>query len=142
MVESTSATATAVQEPTAAEAEPTVAEQEAKVAAEETKEETKTEETKGDPEETKGDPQEETKEGEGAALQKHESLRQDAGEAVELIQIKGIRNLASPFINQQRDWDDVQHVVIPQELQKGITEELGFIKPSNIQAVAIPLISQ
>ena len=103
MVESTSATATAVQEPTAAETEPTVAEQEAKVAAEETK----TEETKGEPEETKGDPEEETKEGEGAAVQKHESLRQDAGEAVELIQIKGIRNLASPFINQQRDWDDV-----------------------------------
>lgn len=51
------------------------------------------------------------------------------------------KNLMSPFINQTRSWDDDEHFRIPDELKKGITNELGFLKPSKIQGVAIPIIT-
>jgi len=66
----------------------------------------------------------------------------DRGEGVELMKLKNVKQKASPFINQQRSWDDEEHFTIPADLQKGIVEELGFNKPSNIQAVAVPLIAK
>jgi ATP-dependent RNA helicase DDX19/DBP5 len=56
----------------------------------------------------------------------------DRGEGVELMKLKNVKQKASPFINQQRSWDDDEHFTIPADLQKGIVEELGFNKPSNI----------
>lgn len=58
---------------------------------------------------------------------------------VELIVNKHTRNIASPFINQSKSWDD-EELAIPEQLKKNIIEELGFQKPSRIQANAIPLI--
>lgn len=55
------------------------------------------------------------------------------------MQNKHIRNTASPFINQSKTWDD-EELGISAELKKNIIEELGFLKPSRIQANAIPLI--
>lgn len=52
---------------------------------------------------------------------------------------KHTRNIASPFINQSKSWDD-EELAIPEQLKKNIIEELGFQKPSRIQANAIPLI--
>ncbi len=43
-------------------------------------------------------------------------------------------------MSQKRTWDDDDHFSLPPEIKKGIVEELGFSKPSIIQAVAIPLI--
>ena len=71
---------------------------------------------------------------------KHEVLKQEQGEDVEILQNKFTKNIVSPFINHQKAWDDEEHFKIPDDLQKGITQSLGFIKPSNIQAVSIPLI--
>jgi superfamily II DNA/RNA helicase len=47
--------------------------------------------------------------------------------------------LASPFINQSKSWDD-EELAIPADIKKNIIDELGFQKPSRIQAHAIPLI--
>ena len=71
---------------------------------------------------------------------KHAELKQEQGEDVEIMQNKFTKNIVSPFINHQKAWDDEEHFKIPEDLQKGITQSLGFIKPSNIQAVSIPLI--
>ena len=89
--------------------------EENKVVAEESKEESKQEESKDD-----------------AVRPKHETLKQDQGEDVTLIQNKYTKNIASPFINHKRSWDDDDYFKIPEELQQGITQEQGFIKPSNI----------
>lgn len=73
---------------------------------------------------------------------KHQGLAKDKEEGleeVELMQNKHTRNIMSPFINQSSSWDD-KELGIPDDLKKGIVEELGFLKPSRIQAVAIPLI--
>ena len=43
-------------------------------------------------------------------------------------------------MSQKKIWDDEEHFSLPPEIKKGIVEELGFKKPSIIQAVAIPLI--
>jgi superfamily II DNA/RNA helicase len=40
----------------------------------------------------------------------------------------------------QKSWEDEDQFPIPKDILKGIVEELGFIRPSNIQAVAIPMI--
>ena len=45
----------------------------------------------------------------------------------------------SPFINQNRSWDD-DEFFLSEELKKGLIEELNYQKPSHIQTVAIPLI--
>lgn len=63
-------------------------------------------------------------------------------EDVELIQNKFTRNITSPFINHQKSWEDEDFLSIPLDLQKGITQGMNFMKPSNIQAVAIPLIAK
>ena len=84
---------------------------------------------------------EENKDAEQVAA-KHEKLTDEKDEGVELMQNKFTKNISSPFINQQRSWEDEDHFTIQPDLIKGITEELGFLKPSNIQAVAIPLIAK
>ena len=58
------------------------------------------------------------------------------------MQNKHTKNVASPFINHQTAWDDEEHFKIPAEIQQGIQQEMGFLKPSKIQAVAIPLIAK
>lgn len=73
---------------------------------------------------------------------KHDKLQVEKGEGVELLQNKYTKNISSLFINQQRSWDDEEHFTISKELQKNITESLGFAKPSNIQAVAVPFIAK
>lgn len=65
----------------------------------------------------------------------------DKDEAVALMPNKFTKNISSPFINQQKSWDDDELFTIPKEIQDGLVE-YGFLKPSNIQAVAIPLIAQ
>ena len=65
--------------------------------------------------------------------QKHAQLADDGGEGVGLIENKFTRNLMSPFINQKKAWDDEDEMTaISPEMQKGIVEELGFLKPSKI----------
>lgn len=87
------------------------------------------EETKG--EEVKSD----------SVAPKHQQLASQADEGVEIMQNRFTRNITSPFINQKKAWDeDTDFIQISPELIKGIVEELGFIKPSKIQAVAIPMI--
>lgn len=61
-------------------------------------------------------------------------------EEVQLMQFKNVKQRASPFINMQKSWEDEDQFPIPKDILKGIVEELGFIRPSNIQAVAIPMI--
>jgi superfamily II DNA/RNA helicase len=63
-------------------------------------------------------------------------------EEVELIQNKFTKNIASPFINKSKNWDDQEHWNIPEDIQSNIRNNLGFLQPSNIQAVSIPLITQ
>ena len=62
-------------------------------------------------------------------------------ETVELIKNKYTKNIASPFINKSKNWDDKDHWAIPEDLQQNILSNLGFMQPSNIQAVSIPLIT-
>ena len=78
---------------------------------------------------------------------KHAEL-QDTGrnaEAVEEIEVTQNciikQRLNSAFINHQKSWDD-EAIQIPEEIQKGITDCLGFSKPSKIQGVAIPYIAK
>ena len=73
-----------------------------------------------------------TTQGETSEVPKHQTLAKDEGENVELIQNKFSKNVASPFVNQQKSWDDEEQFKIPVEIQKGITQELGFLKPSKI----------
>lgn len=76
---------------------------------------------------------------------KHQKLVKDKDGGVEQVEIKAIhkniRNkIDSPFINQQKDWENEDYFQIPKDLLKGITDALEFKKPSKIQAVAIPMI--
>lgn len=74
---------------------------------------------------------------------KHQSLAPtDVEETIAIMENNYTKNLASPFISQQRSWEDDSELQIPKNIQKGIVNELGFIKPSLIQACAIPVISQ
>ena len=57
---------------------------------------------------------EETKD--GAVKAKHDTLQQEKGEDVTLIQNKYTKNIASPFINHKRSWDDDDYFKIPEEL--------------------------
>jgi len=59
---------------------------------------------------------------------------------VKIIKNKFTRNIASPFISEQRDWSDENHFKLTEELCKGIIDGNEFAKPSRIQAVAIPMI--
>lgn len=63
---------------------------------------------------------------------KFDALQNEKGETVEVLENKYTKNITSPFIAQQKAWDDDNIFQIPPEIIRGITEELGFIKPSNI----------
>ena len=82
--------------------------------------------------------------------QKHEKL--DEGEQagvpvsqeVTATKNKYIPNIASPFLKQKLSWDnneDKFDVQIPDDIKHNIEDELKFLKPSSIQAVAIPMIN-
>jgi superfamily II DNA/RNA helicase len=43
-------------------------------------------------------------------------------------------------LSSKKEWDNDDIFELPPEIKKGIISELGFAKPSIIQAVAIPLI--
>jgi len=58
-----------------------------------------------------------------------------------LIKNKYTANLASPFINHSQQWENKEHFDIPEDIQKNIVDKLGFIKPSTIQSVSIPMIT-
>lgn len=75
---------------------------------------------------------EEEKKEDGPVGPKHVGLANDIGESAELMENRHTRNVTSVFINQRKAWDDENDFQIPPELIRGITEELGFIKPSNI----------
>jgi superfamily II DNA/RNA helicase len=47
----------------------------------------------------------------------------------------------SPFIKPDKSWED-EEFGIPNEIIRGIVEELGWDHPSKIQNTAIPLISK
>jgi len=76
--------------------------------------------------------------------QKHEKLLTDGEknriQEVELMQNKFTKNIASPFLSQSKNWDDQEHWQIPDDLRENIEDSLKFEKPSNIQAVSIPMI--
>lgn len=63
---------------------------------------------------------------------KHEQLQDEDNAEVKISENKYVKNIASPFINQQKAWDDENDFQISPELIRGITEELGFIKPSRV----------
>ncbi|CDW84494.1 dead-box atp-dependent rna helicase 38 [Stylonychia lemnae] len=65
----------------------------------------------------------------------------EANEIVRKQLVQKVKNRdESAFINQQKDWTSKEHFSIPEDILKGINDELGFKRPSNIQAAAIPLI--
>lgn len=80
-------------------------------------------------------PEEETK-------AKHENLKEDRNilEEIEIVQSKFIKNDASPFLNNDRDWDNKEHFLIPEDIKDNLMT-MGFKKPSRIQAATIPLIT-
>ena len=55
------------------------------------------------------------------------------------MKLGNIKQTPSPFLKQEKSWDEEVFKLTP-ELKKGIIEELNFSKPSVIQAAAIPLI--
>ena len=57
-----------------------------------------------------------------------------------MVQLHGIKNTVSPFLDEKKSWDDESDFPIRSELRKGIIEELNFSKPSYIQSITIPLI--
>ena len=74
-----------------------------------------------------------------------EESKNEGGQMIDEVKVmknKYTRNVQSPFISEQREWQDGDHFSLSPELIKGITEENEFRKPSKIQAVAIPLIIQ
>ena len=76
---------------------------------------------------------------------KHEKLVEEdpsqTTQTIELIKNKFTTNIASPFINHSKSWDNEEHFTIPEDFQKNIVDKLGFSKPSGIQSVSIPLIT-
>lgn len=46
----------------------------------------------------------------------------------------------SCFINNDRDWENKDHFDIPEDIKDNLVN-MGFKKPSRIQAATIPLIS-
>ena len=69
--------------------------------------------------------------------QKHTELNKASNveeEEVEIVQNTSVikQRINSPFINHQKSWDDEDFIKIPEEMQKGIIDNLGFQKPSKI----------
>ena len=56
-------------------------------------------------------------------------------------------NIASQYIQHAKSWDSTDEwdeqakFLIPKDIQQNIVDNLGFIKPSVIQGVSIPLIA-
>ncbi len=50
-----------------------------------------------------------------------EGVKEELG--VKKMKNKFTRNVLSPFINQQRNWEDEEHFKIPPEIIAGITKE-------------------
>ena len=59
--------------------------------------------------------EEEEKKGSGDSAQLSGSKVEQ--ETVELIKNKYTKNIASPFINKSKNWDDKDHWAIPEDLQ-------------------------
>lgn len=76
-----------------------------------------------------------------AAKKEYITAKKDEEETIELLQLKA-KQRASPFLHKQRTWEDEDHMTIPKDILKGIVEELGFLSPSIIQGVAIPMITR
>ena len=75
--------------------------------------------------------------------EKQDRLTELEGEEVELLENKYVKNIASPFINQKKTWDNIDDhdsYSIPDDIKKNIEDNLGFLRPSNIQAFSIPMI--
>ena len=75
--------------------------------------------------------------------QKHYNLaeeKKDVIDEIEIVDNKYIKNEMSPFINNDRDWDNKDHFNIPDDIKDNLIN-MGFKKPSRIQAATIPLIS-
>jgi hypothetical protein len=49
---------------------------------------------------------------------------------VEIVDNKFAENLASPFINRLKSWENEADFSIPEDIVNNIKNELGFIKPS------------
>ena len=90
---------------------------------------------------------------------KHTELKEDEdkGETVQEVvrsENKYIPNIASPFLKQYLSWDKDEKVLdeetkvdknkfkveIPADIKHNIEDNLKFLKPSGIQATAIPMI--
>lgn len=74
--------------------------------------------------------------------QKHDKLVEDKNtiDEVEVVKSKWIANIASPFLKKSKSWDDETIWKIPEDIRNNIVDNLGFLCPSGIQAVSIPLI--
>ena len=61
-----------------------------------------------------------------------ELLKEETGkkEEVEIVENKYAANLASPFLNQLKSWENEDDFSIPEDIIENIKNELGFIKPS------------
>ena len=55
------------------------------------------------------------------------------------MNVDGVKQKASPFLKIIKSWENEDFHISP-EILKGILDELNFLRPSQIQAVAIPLI--
>lgn len=69
---------------------------------------------------------------------KHKELQKGKDE-VELVENKYTKQVASPFINETKSWDD-ENLSIPDDIKFNLIDNLKFEKPSKIQAVTIPMI--
>ena len=89
--------------------------------------------------ESKPVPPEEVKGEEGGEPQeKQAELKQTAVDKVtEVTVVNKGSSKASPFISQAQDWDN-EHLNVPEQFRKNL-QEMGFLKPSKIQAATIPL---
>ena len=76
----------------------------------------------------------ESKPQEEPAAAKHENLKEggkDVAEEIEIVESKFIKNEASPFLNNDRDWDNKEHFTIPDDIKDNLMT-MGFKKPSRI----------
>ena len=106
--------------------------EEKKEIAKEEKKDIVVEEKKEIVEETKGDTSEATNDGGETLTVEVESTN---------FNPKIVSKKVSPFIKQDKTWDD-EEFSIPENIKKGIIDELKWNKPSKIQNNAIPLIAQ
>ena len=73
---------------------------------------------------------------------KHKALTEEKEVDVEIAQDTKdtkIKQVASPFINTMKSWDD-ENLKVPEDIKNNLTDILKFEKPSKIQAYTIPMI--